>query len=140
MIEPRRIAKAALFNEKNELLILTRSGTDEIRPGEYDFPGGGVDPGESIGDAMIRELAEEIGITLTPGALSLMYAATDYYDNRSRVRFLYVGRIPASSVIVLSHEHSVDEWMPFSKVMDVYNHPVWVGGLEYLIENKQLEL
>ncbi len=140
MIEPRRIAKAALFNENNELLMLTRSDSDLIRPGEYDFPGGGVDEGESIGGAMIREIAEEIGMTLTSEALRLMYTATDYYDNKSRVRFLYVGRIPAASVIVLSHEHKASEWMPFPKVLDVYNHPVWVGGLKYLIENKQLEL
>lgn len=140
MIRPRLIAKAALFNEKNELLLLTRSETDKVRPGEYDFPGGGVDEGETIIDAMLRETQEEIGVSLLPTDVSLVYSATDFYEEKSRVRFLFLGYIQSSQQIKLSYEHSDYKWVAFDEVLKIYNHPVWVGGLQYLISNKQLEL
>ena len=140
MIAPRLIAKAALFNEKNEILLLTRSATDKTRPGEYDFPGGGVDHGESVTEAMLRETLEEIGITLDATDITLMYSKTDYYDEKSRIRFLYVGKMSASTTITLSDEHSAYQWMAYDEVIKNYNHPVWVGGLKYLVEHKQLTL
>ena len=35
----------------------------------YKFPGGGIEPGESVVDAMIRETAEEAGLTVIPDSI-----------------------------------------------------------------------
>lgn len=57
----RLCAGAAIFNSKNELLIGERLG----KPGSWQTPQGGVDGGdksESVTDAAIRELYEEVGL------------------------------------------------------------------------------
>lgn len=50
-----------IINEKNELLLAVRGS--EPGKGMYDCPGGFVDPGESLEEAVFRELFEETGIT-----------------------------------------------------------------------------
>ena len=45
-------------------LFLRRSSTDPWKPGWWDVPGGGIDPGESPIAAAMREAKEESGIHL----------------------------------------------------------------------------
>ena len=52
----RVAVKAIITNEHKILLVL--DGRDE----DYSFPGGGVDYGENLRQAVIRELGEEIGM------------------------------------------------------------------------------
>ena len=50
--------KAVIFNENDEILIVKESGRDW-----WDIPGGGIDHGESIKEALARELREEVSLT-----------------------------------------------------------------------------
>ncbi len=47
----------AVVDEENRLLLIRRSDNDS-----WALPGGGMDPGESISEAAIRETKEETGI------------------------------------------------------------------------------
>lgn len=35
----------------------------------YKYPGGGIEPGENLEDALIREVAEESGLSVIPGSI-----------------------------------------------------------------------
>ena len=48
---------------KNEVLVAQRNSKD-IHLGKWEFPGGKINPGESAGEALKRELNEELGITV----------------------------------------------------------------------------
>ncbi|MEY2599438.1 MAG: hypothetical protein RLZZ142_1697 [Verrucomicrobiota bacterium] len=50
---------AILRDSKGRILICERLGA----PGSWQFPQGGVDKGESLFEALTRELEEEIGVT-----------------------------------------------------------------------------
>jgi mutator protein MutT len=51
-----------LFNEKGELLLTRRAFEPYI--GKLDLPGGFIDPMESAEQAAIREIQEELGISV----------------------------------------------------------------------------
>jgi len=58
------IAAGALRNPRGEVLVCQRPA-NKVYPGEWEFPGGKVEPGEDAHTALRRELHEELGITVT---------------------------------------------------------------------------
>lgn len=58
----RRGAVAVVRNEQRFLVI--RRSRHVVAPGAYCFPGGGIEPGESETQALVRELQEELNVTV----------------------------------------------------------------------------
>lgn len=61
-------------------LLTRRVPTLRSHAGQWALPGGRVDPGETPGETALRELAEEIGLFLAPGAI---LGLLDDYPTRS---------------------------------------------------------
>ncbi|MDB4277104.1 RNA pyrophosphohydrolase [Akkermansiaceae bacterium] len=59
MSQYRPNVAALMVNPRGQILICERFKI----PGSWQFPQGGVDEGEDIGGALIREIEEEIGLT-----------------------------------------------------------------------------
>jgi 8-oxo-dGTP diphosphatase len=55
----------AVVNRNGRLLVIRRS-QQVVAPGAICFPGGGIEAGESETDALVREVREELGVTVTP--------------------------------------------------------------------------
>ena len=55
------VVAAAIFNKQGDLLIAQRP-LDKHMGGLWEFPGGKVEAGEAVTDALRRELDEELGI------------------------------------------------------------------------------
>ena len=54
---------------RGRFALLRRGPTDPWLPGRWNFPGGGIDPGETPRLAASRELAEEAGYLVPPSRL-----------------------------------------------------------------------
>ena len=66
-----RFSSIALVDARGWLLLQERDEHPAIDPDCWGFPGGGVEEGETFEQAAYRELEEETGVSLEPGALSL---------------------------------------------------------------------
>nr|WP_282557161.1 MULTISPECIES: NUDIX domain-containing protein [Providencia] len=66
------VAVYLILRRNNEVLLLQRKNTG-FDDGKWSLPAGHVEENESAMTAMIREANEEIGITLLPSDLSLVY-------------------------------------------------------------------
>lgn len=130
------VAKAVLQGQSGKILVLRRSQTDTLRPGGTDFPGGGIEVGETLLDGVVREIKEEIGVIVDPASLDLSFAATSYHDNKSFIRCLFTGKIDETVSVNLSFEHDEYKWEETSKVIDEFDHPIWAEGLRYLQEHR----
>lgn len=58
----------ALLMRDGQVLMVRRSPERSTWPDCWSFPGGHVEPGESLDQALVRELAEEIGVVPTEWA------------------------------------------------------------------------
>jgi len=58
----RNVVNALLIREQS-VLLAKRSPHRNAYPGLWSFPGGHFEKGETLAEALIRELGEEIGVT-----------------------------------------------------------------------------
>jgi len=58
----RTIVVGLVWNDDRRLLICRMSPDRGVFPGQWGLPGGGIEGGETIEEALRRELREEIGI------------------------------------------------------------------------------
>jgi 8-oxo-dGTP diphosphatase len=64
MAKPEVTVAAAILCEGDRVLIARRSDGGE-HDGLWELPGGKVEPGESVEACLVREIAEELGTTIT---------------------------------------------------------------------------
>ena len=114
------VAKALLINSKNEALILTLSEHTEKPEKSFkpDLPGGLVDPGENEHEAVIREVAEETGISIQNDEMKMVYSRTEFFkdENKSITKHLFIVNVTGVADVKLSWEHSDYSWIPLSSL------------------------
>src|SRR5947209_4750272 len=57
------VAVGVLISADGQFLLAQRPA-DKTYPGYWEFPGGKLEPGESVEAALMRELDEELGVTV----------------------------------------------------------------------------
>lgn len=85
---PVDVAVGVLIDAEGRFLLTTRP-PGKVYAGHWEFPGGKVEPGESIEQALRRELHEELGITIGP-ARPWQVELMDYPHARVRLHFCKV--------------------------------------------------
>lgn len=58
---------ALIINHDERVLAARRSATMDL-PGKWEFPGGKVEPGETLQEALVREIYEELDIEVSISA------------------------------------------------------------------------
>ncbi len=82
-------------NYQIEILLTKRSASSSFLPGAYEFPGGHIEPGENLTDGLIRELKEELNLSII---VENIFSAFTYSHNGTHtVELLYFAK-PASDI------------------------------------------
>ena len=85
---PVDVAVGVLFDAAGRFLLTSRP-SDKVYAGYWEFPGGKLEPGESVEGALRRELHEELGITIG-AAQPWKTELVDYPHARVRLHFCKV--------------------------------------------------
>jgi 8-oxo-dGTP diphosphatase len=85
------VAAAALIDVEGRVLLAQRPA-GKTMAGLWEFPGGKIDPGETPEAALIRELAEELGVDVRMRDLAPLTFASHSYPDFHLLMPLYVCR------------------------------------------------
>lgn len=82
------VVAVALTDAQDRVLIAQRP-FDKEHGGLWEFPGGKIEPGESPEAALVRELREELGVTVLPEHLEPLTFSSAGRTTRHLILLLY---------------------------------------------------
>lgn len=97
MMTPPRLAVRALIRDADRLLVVNAFPAASGNA-LWCVPGGGVEAGESLAAALAREVAEETGLTVAPGALAMVSQFTDPRCGFHQVELLFHATITGGAL------------------------------------------
>jgi len=103
---------AAVLDAADESVLLLRQTYGDQR---WGLPGGAVEPGETILDALGRECREELSVDVEIGPLTGWYYHREFESQVGIFRCA----LPSTAEIQLSPEHSEFRWTPFTQLNGV---------------------
>jgi 8-oxo-dGTP diphosphatase len=102
------VVACALVDTDGRVLICKRPEGKALA-GLWEFPGGKVEPGEGPEAALIREMHEELGITITASCLAPFVFASHSYETFHLLMPLYLCR--RWDGVVVAKEHAALAWV-----------------------------
>jgi len=103
------VAAAVMLRDGGQEFLLAQRPEGKVYSGYWEFPGGKVEPGESVRAALIRELQEELGITVTACSPWLTRQFT-YPHATVRLNFWRVTAWDGEIGITAPLEHAAVDW------------------------------
>ncbi|MSO66754.1 MAG: 8-oxo-dGTP diphosphatase MutT [Pseudolabrys sp.] len=124
------VAACALVDADGRVLIAQRPA-DKTMAGLWEFPGGKIDDGERPEQTLIRELKEELGITVSEDCLAPLTFASHSYPDFHLLMPLYVCRRWQGTVT--AREAQLLAWVKPNRLRDYEMPPADVPLVSHLI-------
>lgn len=105
---PPRIHVACAIIQNNGLILATQRSAAMSLPLKWEFPGGKLEAGETPQECLLRELWEELGISVRVG--QELEPLTHNYERFSVTLYPFLcDQIKGELVL---HEHAAARWLP----------------------------
>ncbi|HEV7257165.1 MAG TPA: 8-oxo-dGTP diphosphatase MutT [Bosea sp. (in: a-proteobacteria)] len=125
------VVACALIDSDNRVLVAQRPEGKALA-GMWEFPGGKLEQGERPEPALIRELAEELGITVKEECLAPLTFASYAYPDFHLLMPLYICRRWEGTVA--SHEGQALKWVRPAKLRELDMPPADEPLIPHLID------
>ena len=125
------VVACALIDSDNRILVAQRPEGKPLA-GLWEFPGGKLEPGERPEPALIRELAEELGITVKEECLAPLTFASFAYPEFHLLMPLYICR--RWEGMVVAQEGQAVRWVRANKLRDLAMPPADAPLIPHLID------
>lgn len=125
--KPFRLAvRAIIRDEQGRCLLVRRSSACKHYVGTWEWPGGKADPGETPGEAVLREVREETGLEIeltgVAGAFGIEMA-------QLRIAVLCFEARCRGGALQLSEEHDESAWAPRDELLQWNLPPACASSL-----------
>jgi len=130
-IDVTLVVACALVDVDKRVLMAQRPEGKPLA-GLWEFPGGKVERGERPEQTLIRELHEEIGITVTEACLAPLTFASHAYDDFHLLMPLYICRRWDGNVIAREGQNLA--WVRPNKLRDYPMPPADIPLIPHLID------
>ncbi len=127
------VAAAALIDREGRVLITQRPAHKALG-GLWEFPGGKVEPGEAPEAALIRELKEELDLTLEPDALDPFAFASHAYPDFHLLMPLYIATRWSGAMRLEPNSAQAMQWVRPTDLRTIAMPPADVVLVDRLIE------
>lgn len=114
-IPKRHIRVVCGIIEQDGLILATQRSNKMSLPLKWEFPGGKLEPGETLQECLLRELQEELGITVRVGQ-GLAPVDHDYPDF-SVTLYPFCCDQPSGQPVL--HEHLSSCWLPPARLHEL---------------------
>jgi 8-oxo-dGTP diphosphatase len=104
----------AVIEQEGKVLAAQRSATMTL-PLKWEFPGGKIEAGESPEECLIRELKEELGVSVFIGAA--LSPATHVYADLTVTLYPFTCRL--SGGLITMHEHHALKWIEPERMQEL---------------------
>jgi 8-oxo-dGTP pyrophosphatase MutT (NUDIX family) len=112
-----RLSAHAVFTDKDGKILQLKATYGEK---DWGLPGGSLEPGETIHEALIRECREELGVEIDVLYMSGMYFHKKYNSHAC----VFKCEMQKNSEIKLSSEHSEFRYFTLDEMTPVQRHRV----------------
>ena len=129
---PSMLVVGALLRDSSGRILSCRRPLGDQWSGWWEFPGGKVSKGETLMEAVSREVNEELGIHITPG----QEVAREFYRYEDRsvdLRIIDCGVIDPDSITLIEHDESV--WLDRENLNEIKWLPADTPIIEDWIAN-----
>jgi 8-oxo-dGTP diphosphatase len=123
---------ACALVDPDKRVLLAQRPPGKALAGLWEFPGGKLKPGERPEATLIRELQEEIGITVKEACLAPLTFASHAYDDFHLLMPLYICRRWEGQIV--AREGQELAWVRASKLRDYDMPPADIPLIPHLMD------
>lgn len=126
-----KIVTAAIILKDNKVLIARKRQNKDLA-GYWEFPGGKLEPNESMEDCLERELFEELGVKAKIGE---MFAESEYvYPHGAFNIKAFFAEIIKGDIVPIDHD--IVDFIPITELLDYNLAPADIPIAKQLIKAK----
>jgi len=108
------VSCAIIFDQNQNILVTQRSATMPL-PLKWEFPGGKVEPGETAEQSLLREIKEELDLSIQ--IVSALSPSIHHYGTKTICLIPFICTIVAGQITL--HEHQEYRWLKPDELLNL---------------------